>query len=209
MLRDRRPSTRSGPGRRRSMRSPDYVSIWWQQVGSDDARRGWLVERSKHGLALLTENPDSPPVGATITPGNRLGRSNWLRPAMVTRVTPLSDLLDLVAAEYLDAPVDERRHGDRRFDRREERGGRIDWHVDGSRGQNAGWLSDQSPSSLTFVTATRVAPRRGEAIRVVGPKQHSEDYEVTRTAAYDQTTSLIACRATNPSSPSIGSRLKD
>ncbi len=79
----------------------DYREVWWRQTPGEPYRCGWLVEWSAHGIGLLVEKPDTPPIGAVISPRRRPDLRAWTREAAVRRVEPLSGLLTLVAAEYV------------------------------------------------------------------------------------------------------------
>jgi hypothetical protein len=104
------------------------------------------------------------------------------------------------------SPRNNRREHDRRFEPRRESAGRILWHSDAGPEDNVGWLSDRSLSSLTFVTATQRAPRRGQTIHVVDSAHASRRFRVTRISDYDETCSLIACRATRPFNTGVPSK---
>lgn len=99
---DRRKKMREVPDRRRSSRLADYKTVTWQCMNSKAQGEGILVQWSAHGLALLIEKPDTPAPGDRLLPRKRPDLRGWSRQVCVQRVQPLSDLLNLVAAEYVE-----------------------------------------------------------------------------------------------------------
>jgi len=101
MSSDQRLGVYAGRERRDAARTPDYREIWWALCEQQAARcSGWLVGRSASGLTMITENTNTPGQGARILVAvNRAPRSR-VEHVTVTRTERLSDLLDLVAAEY-------------------------------------------------------------------------------------------------------------
>ena len=94
--------TRPDPSRRRARRTHLFDEVFWQRADDRKCRRGILVGVSGTGLALVTEHHYAVREGMQITPGKKDRGCRWRGPVVVTRVDRLSDMLDLVAAEYPD-----------------------------------------------------------------------------------------------------------
>lgn len=90
-----------------------------------------------------------------------------------------------------------RRARDRRSETRTSAAGRISWKL--ARGRENGWglLSDESGSSVSFITSNRCPPELGAEIDLVGASRPRRRYRVTRVWPFDETLSVIACRSTS------------
>ncbi len=92
-----------------------------------------------------------------------------------------------------------RPRGDQRLEvRRRVPTYRIAWTRPDATHAFTGWVSDVAESSVSFVTPTRVMPKRGEAIELtfdVGTKaERYQSAQVARTAPHDRFFSLVACQ---------------
>ena len=94
--------------------------------------------------------------------------------------------------------TEKRATDDRRTQARQAQAGRIMWRKAGDHATFAGWLSDLSPSSVSFVASARVQPTAGDEIEVIDPDRSRHAYRVTRIAPYDARLALVACRSTAP-----------
>ena len=92
--------TRPGRTRRRANRTHTFDEVFWRREDDAKCRRGILVGVSQTGLALVTEHGHAIRAGMPITPNKDARNGRWSEPVVVTRVDRLSDMLDLVAAEY-------------------------------------------------------------------------------------------------------------
>ena len=90
-------SGRTRGERRRSGRSAVFGAVGWRTPDDHSPKRAWIVEVSPQGVGILTERAETPQPGAVLTPERGSARRLWDRPASVTRVERLSELLDLVA----------------------------------------------------------------------------------------------------------------
>jgi hypothetical protein len=86
--------------RRRAKRTHLFDEVFWHRAVDPKFRRGILVGVSSAGLALVTEHHHAVRPGMQITPDKKDLGCRWRDPVVVTRVDRLSDMLDLVAAEY-------------------------------------------------------------------------------------------------------------
>jgi hypothetical protein len=119
MKRERRKERECVADRRRSSRIPDYRSVEWRDDVEHRLHKGLFVEWSAHGMAMLTETLDTPPVGTRIAPLKRPDLRGWLKPVLVKRVDTLPGGMQLVVGEYLNATSNgsqplRRRQADRR-----------------------------------------------------------------------------------------------
>ncbi|MCP4590459.1 MAG: hypothetical protein GY842_06935 [bacterium] len=94
--------------------------------------------------------------------------------------------------------TEKRANQDRRQETRDPRAGRIMWRKRGNHAVFAGWLSDLSPSSVSFVASARIQPGAGEEIEVIDTDRSRLVYRVARVAPYDSRLALIACRSAEP-----------
>ncbi len=92
--------SRSSPSRRRARRAHLFDEVFWQRADAPNYRRGILVGFSATGVALITDHDCAVRAGMQITPSKKGRNGHWRKPVVVTRVDRLSDILDLVAAEY-------------------------------------------------------------------------------------------------------------
>lgn len=88
--------------RRRAKRTHLFDEMFWHRADDPKFCRGILVGVSSAGLALVIEHHHAVRAGMQITPGKKDRGCRWRGPVVVTRVDRLSDMLDLVAAEYPD-----------------------------------------------------------------------------------------------------------
>jgi hypothetical protein len=88
--------------RRRARRTHLFDEVYWHKADDVKPRRGILVGVSSTGLALVTEHHPAVRAGMQMTPSKNGRNGRWREPVVVTRVDRLSDMLDLVAAEYPD-----------------------------------------------------------------------------------------------------------
>ena len=102
MMLDRRRRDRAGLTRRTTERTACWKRICWRIDGDERSRAGLLVSASESGLAMLTDQPDSPQVGAHISLGPR--SRPWARSARIIRVEPVSTTTSRVAAEFTAPP---------------------------------------------------------------------------------------------------------
>jgi hypothetical protein len=68
------------------------------------------------------------------------------------------------------------------------------WRKVGNYTTYRGWLSDQSTSSVSFVSSALARPARGDEIEMLDAQRSRRQYRVTRVTQYDEHLSLIACR---------------
>jgi hypothetical protein len=101
MIGNRRRGMRQEKNRRGASPVPIFDPVHWRVEGESRDREGVLVGVSARGLALLTERPVTPAPGRRLVPRTGGAHRAWRRAVVVTRVDPLSGLLDLVAAEYI------------------------------------------------------------------------------------------------------------
>jgi hypothetical protein len=101
---DRRRPERAGPKRRRSQRKFLFDDVGWQGETDERTHRGVLVSVSRHGLAMLITRGHTPPVGMAIHPARRRSHRAWRHAAVVTRIEPVSQALNLVAADFVAGP---------------------------------------------------------------------------------------------------------
>jgi len=92
---------------------------------------------------------------------------------------------------------EQRTKSDRRSEQRHVAAGRVFWNRRGRHFTHAGWLSDASPSSASFVTATSGGLSVGDVVEVQpqGGDSAPQRCQVTRIAAYDRRLSLVACKS--------------
>jgi hypothetical protein len=88
-----------------------------------------------------------------------------------------------------------RETSDRRAEPRVSAAGRIHWKKRSSEPIYRGWLSDQSRSSLSFITGSDTQPSAGEALEILEPDHLRRRCHVTRIAGYDDRLCFVACRA--------------
>jgi hypothetical protein len=87
--------------------------------------------------------------------------------------------------------------GEDRERRREVRlpaAGRICWKRRDKNIKFVGWLSDASPSSISFVSSAASQPSYGEELEVIREDDSRRRCRVTRLAPYDDHFALIACQ---------------
>lgn len=89
-------------GRRRATRTHLFDEVHWRSLDDPRCRRGILVGVSGAGVALVTEHDHQARAGMQITLSKKGRNRGWREPVLVTIVDRLSDLLDLVVAEYSD-----------------------------------------------------------------------------------------------------------
>jgi hypothetical protein len=89
---------------------------------------------------------------------------------------------------------------ERRGESRLPAAGRICWKRRDKNIKFVGWLSDASPSSISFVTAAMSQPSYGEELEVIREDESRRQCRVTRLAPYDDHFALIACQFINDSS---------
>ena len=109
---DRRSSPRTfgykrlNHSRRRAKRTHQlFDEVFWHRPDDAQSRRGILVGVSSAGLALVTEHDHAVRAGMQIVPGKNDRDCHWRGPVVVARVDRLSNMLDLVAAEYPDSAL--------------------------------------------------------------------------------------------------------
>lgn len=95
---------------------------------------------------------------------------------------------------------------DRRSEPRYPVSGRVFWRKPGRSLSYAGWLSDASTASASFITADHARLTVGEQVQLTGSKHAAQCYRVTRIAPYDDKLSLVACRAPTPGAPESSKR---
>lgn len=95
---DRRSSVRGSGARRACDRLPVFEEAKWKALDDRSWRKGFLVSVSGAGLALLTNQDETPSSGDQIQ--LRLRTRVWQRPARVIRIDHVSGTMDLVAAEF-------------------------------------------------------------------------------------------------------------
>jgi len=89
----------------------------------------------------------------------------------------------------------ERREADRRRERRYEVAGRMWWARGETEERYAGWLSDASAGSVSFITSAEARPRFGEEVELItGVTGAPPRGRVERVSAYDEHLCLVACR---------------
>jgi hypothetical protein len=159
--------------------------VTWRVERETQVRSGVLVGVSESGLALLTERAISPKPGMRILPTRQGEQRGWSRSARVTRVEPLSDLLDLIAAEYSHGPrtqgpgesgttrTPERRSLPRGIrDRRRSARWMIDrpirWRVYRGRRARAGRIIERSNDGLVLLVEARDLPKAGTRVYPAG-----------------------------------------
>lgn len=86
---------------------------------------------------------------------------------------------------------------DRRRERRYAVAGRVAWRRATDEAPASGWLSDASGNSFSFITSAEGAPSHGEQIEIQDHRVWPP-LKVTRVAAYDANTTLVACRSHLP-----------
>lgn len=90
---------------------------------------------------------------------------------------------------------------DRRAEPRVSAAGRIHWRKRSSEAIYRGWLSDQSRSSLSFITGSDTQPSAGEALEILEPDHLRRRCHVTRIASYDDRLCVIICRVSTDDRP--------
>lgn len=86
--------------RRRADRTFHFDEIYWSDKTADFQKRGILVGKSETGVALLTGHRDTPQLGSRVHLAKSSGHDQQ---AEVNRVDRVSDIYDLIAAEYVPA----------------------------------------------------------------------------------------------------------
>jgi hypothetical protein len=86
---------------------------------------------------------------------------------------------------------------DRRRDQRHALARTLSWRRPHEHDMRAGWTSDTSRSSLSFVTARADEPSFGEIIETSMDDRSTGMFRVTRVATYDERFSLVACCITS------------
>ncbi len=87
---------------------------------------------------------------------------------------------------------DARKGRDRRKETRNFAAGLINWHNESTREDSWGLMSDDSASSVSFITGAKFEPMLGDQIEVRRSDAPKRQYCVTRVALYDQTLLLVA-----------------
>ncbi|MCK4660853.1 MAG: hypothetical protein KAV82_15140 [Phycisphaerae bacterium] len=90
--------------------------------------------------------------------------------------------------------IEKRERRDRRTEPRWAKAGKVSWGNAGTYATFPAWLSDESRSSVSFITSAGTLPDLGDRIELIGLHLFPQQYHVTRTAPYDGRLSLIACR---------------
>ena len=92
---------------------------------------------------------------------------------------------------------EKRTKSDRRSEERHDAAGRVFWNQPGRCSTYAGWLSDDSLSGTSFVTATSRRLSVGDVVEVQpqGADSAPQRCQVTRIAPYDRRLSLVACKS--------------
>ena len=94
---------------------------------------------------------------------------------------------------------------ERRGESRLPTAGRICWRRLDKNIKFVGWLSDASPSSISFVTSAVTQPSYGEELEVIRDDESRRRCRVTRLAPYDDHFALIACQfVSSGSGPQYG-----
>lgn len=93
---------------------------------------------------------------------------------------------------------EEQRKRERRSEHRYARAGHVTWRKAGTGTMFHGWLSDISPSSVSFIAPAAQEPSCGEDLEVLNMGRSGQVYRVTRISAYDDRLSLIAGRREHP-----------
>ncbi len=88
----------------------------------------------------------------------------------------------------------QRKSSDRRNGARQVVDGRVRWRAQSRNMSTWAWLSDGSPDSVSFITATEFAPSLGEKIEVIDTKKKPRRYQVARISKYDDALALVGCR---------------
>ena len=94
--------------RRRSRRQATRDLVTWTDAwGAGSCSTGWLVDRSREGVAFIAQREDAPGVGTEVVPTMclRTGRRIELGLATIIRSEPLTHDLTLVCAQ-LDEPME-------------------------------------------------------------------------------------------------------
>jgi hypothetical protein len=94
--------------------------------------------------------------------------------------------------------MEKRTRSERRCEPRYPLAGTLRWRKTGGDRTLVGWLSDTSRSSMSFITSRASQPSFGERIEMIGSDRSACPFRVTRTAAYDESLSLVACRRLAP-----------
>lgn len=84
--------------------------------------------------------------------------------------------------------------GDRRAEERCATPERVVWRLEHSTESVRGWISDASPTSVSFVAATWYQPSLGDRVELTTDGGESRRYLVTRIAPYGDHLSLVAGR---------------
>ena len=92
--------TRPTSARRCARRTYLFDEVFWHRDHEPKYWRGILVGVSHTGVALVTEHRHAIRPGMRLRPTTQNPSEHWCELAVVTRVDQLSEMLDLVAAEF-------------------------------------------------------------------------------------------------------------
>jgi hypothetical protein len=96
--------------------------------------------------------------------------------------------------------IEKRARHDRRCETRHPSAGQLTWRQSGGNQTFTAWLSDTSPTSMSFVTYAKRRVEFGEEIELGGIGDSPQRCRIMRIAPYDHDLSLIACRSINKES---------
>lgn|GEM_PF-1196822 len=86
----------------------------------------------------------------------------------------------------------------RRADAPTEPASRVTWTRHQSDTCHPGWISDEAPSGIAFVTPTRERPEPGDQLMLTvgasGPVPQQRAVTVVHTSPYDRLFTLVGCR---------------
>ena len=86
----------------------------------------------------------------------------------------------------------------RRADTRTGPASRVSWTRLQSDTSHTGWISDEAPSGIAFVTPTRERPEPGDCLVLTvganGPVPRQRSVKVVHTSPYDRLFTLVGCR---------------
>jgi hypothetical protein len=77
-----------------------YPSLQWAPKSHDAINDGWLITRTTQGFAMVTPHALAPDCGESIRVVFLAGNCGSFLMARIVRIEPLSDVLDLVSAEF-------------------------------------------------------------------------------------------------------------
>lgn len=91
------------PRRGRSVGASQHEYVAWQRKGDDRVHRGVILGISDRRLTMVTGHRQSPRVGTCILPSLPSDYPSWNGPAIIRQVEQISDALDLITADYIEA----------------------------------------------------------------------------------------------------------